>query len=324
MIACFSPDGQRLAYNPSDGGGSTWKDYQDGNRAALKIYEPSADTCRDLAAGSANDTYPMWRGDTLYFLSDRTGTLHLFARDLNSGAIEQLTDFHDFDVQTPSLGPDSIVFERAGVLHALDLGTKKVSELVIQLPDDFRPRHPERRRVEERITAFALSPSGNEAVIEAWGELFQISAGKEVGRNLTESPGVREINPAWSPDGRQVAYLSDRSGEYEFYVRPASSGPETRVTQDGEVYRYGPVWSPDGRRLLYADAARRLWMVGLADKKPMRPAATTWRSHRMESCARSAAAFDYGHRTLRVFRTRKRCPRGGAVVRLPFHRTENG
>lgn len=129
MFACYSPDGQRLAYNPSDGGGSTWKGYQGGNRAALKIYDLSADTCRDLATGSANDTYPMWRGDTLYFLSDRTGTLNLFARDLNSGAVQQLTDFHDFDVQTPSLGPDSIVFERARVLYVLDLGTKKVSEL---------------------------------------------------------------------------------------------------------------------------------------------------------------------------------------------------
>ncbi len=270
MLACFSPDGRRLAYNPSDGGGSTWKGYQGGNRAALKIYDLSADACRDLATGNTNDTYPMWRGDTLYFLSDRTGTVNLFARDLNSGAVQQLTDFCDFDVQTPSLGPDSIVFERAGVLSILDLGTKKVGELAIQLPDDFRPRDPERRRMEERITAFALSPSGNEAVIEAWGELFQISAGKEVGRNLTESPGVREINPAWSPDGRQVAYLSDRTGEYELYVRAASGGPETRVTQDGDVYRYGPVWSPDGRRLLYADAVGRLWMVDLADKKPIR------------------------------------------------------
>jgi tricorn protease len=269
VFACFSPDGRRLAYNPSEGGGSTWKGYRGGRRAALKIYDLDADTCQDVPPGDDNDTEPMWRGDTLYFVSDRTGTRNLFARDLRSGAVRQLTDFHEFDVQSPSLGPDAIAFERAGTLHVLDLATRQVSEPAIGLPGDVQPRRLRRRRVEEKIGAFALSPSGAEAVFEAWGELFVVPAGMAAGRNVTDTPGVREINPAWSPDGRRIAYLSDRSGEYEMYVRPADGGAETRVTRGGYVYRYGPVWSPDGQTLLYADATRRLWMVELSDREPV-------------------------------------------------------
>jgi tricorn protease len=127
---------------------------------------------------------------------------------------------------------------------------------------------PPSRHVERDILNFALAPSGDEAVFEAYGELFAVTAAG-VARNLTDSPGVRETNPVWSPDGRQVAYLSDRTGEFELYVRPADGGPETRLTEDGAVYRYGPIWSPDGRRLLYADASRRLWTVALSDRKPV-------------------------------------------------------
>jgi tricorn protease len=266
---CFSSDGRRLVYTTSEGGGSTWKSYRGGHRAQLRIYDLAADTCRDLPVSDANDTWPMWRGETLYFVSDRAGTRNLFARNLKSGAVQQLTRFGDFDVHSPSLGPDAIVFEKAGGLHVLDLATGKVDELTIQFPNDSRPTKAERRPVKERITGFALSPSGTEAVFEAWGELFVVPAGKETGCNLTDSPGVREMNPAWAPNGRQIAYLSDRAGEYELYLRPAGGGPETRLTLNGNVYRYGPIWSPDGKSLLYSDAARRLWMVTLADKKPI-------------------------------------------------------
>jgi tricorn protease len=268
MLACFSPDGRQLAYNHADGGGSAWKGYRGGRQAALRVYDLARGTCRDLPRGNGNDLYPMWREGTLYFASDRAGAVNLFALDLKTEAIRQLTHFRDFDVRSPSLGPDAIVFERAGALYILDLATEKCQPLPIRLPAGVPQPGPPTRRVEREVLNFALAPSGASAVFEAYGELFAVTAAG-VARNLTDSPGVREIDPAWSPDGRQLAYLSDRTGEHEVYVRPAEGGTETRLTEDGAVHRYGPIWSPDGSRLLYADAARRLWIVARADRKPV-------------------------------------------------------
>jgi tricorn protease len=265
--ACFSPDGRRLAYNPTPG--PLWKGYRGGLHPVIRIYNLARDTCTELPHTEANDTFPMWRGDTLYLASDRDGTVNLFARDLKTQAVRPLTCFRDFDVKSPRLGPDAIVFEQAGRLHVLDLTQEKVRTLEVRLPDGAFPAGPKTRRVEGRVNDFALDPTGAKAVFAAWGELFVVGAGEKAARNVTDSPGVREINPAWSPDGRLLAYLSDRGGEYEVCVRPAAGGPEGRVTRDGSVYRYGPVWSPDGRRLLYSDAARRLWMVSLAERKPV-------------------------------------------------------
>jgi tricorn protease len=269
VFASFSPDGGRLAYNPSDTGTwLNWKGYRGGRRASLRVYDLCKNTCEELPASNANDAFPMWHKDTLYFASDRAGTFNLFALNLKTKAVRQLTHFRDFDVYSPGLGAGAIVFERAGTLHILDLATERCQPLTIRLPPGALPPAPAVRRVETNVSSFALSPSGSAAVFEAYGELFKVTADTGAACNLTDSPGVREINPDWSPDGRQIAYLSDRTGEYEVYMRPAAGGPETRLTTDGSVYWYGPLWSPDGRSILYADANNRLWMVALADKKP--------------------------------------------------------
>src|SRR5713101_3728726 len=118
------------------------------------------------------------------------------------------------------------------------------------------------------VASFAISPSGARAVVEARGNVFTVPAEKGDIRNLTDSSSVHELNPAWSPDGKSIAYLSDKSGEYELYVRPQMGGEEARVTTDGGVYRYGPLWSPDSKKLLYWDKLHRLWTVDIAEKKP--------------------------------------------------------
>src|SRR5262249_7833767 len=83
----------------------------------------------------------------------------------------------------------------------------------------------------------------------------------------TDNSSVHELNPTWSPDGQWIAYLSDKTGEYEVYLRPQLGGDEVRITSDGNMYRYGPTWSPDSKKLLYWDKWHRLWYVGIDDKK---------------------------------------------------------
>ena len=269
-LASFSPDGTALAYNRIEREGATWKRYRGGLQAYVSIYDMANNKYSELPHTDATDFYPMWRGRKIYFASDRSGTVNLFSYDLDSKALKQCTHYSDYDVKAPSLGPDAIVFEQGGVLNIFDLKTEKATPIAITVRSDSAATRPTLQRVESSIAGYGISPSGTRAVFEARGELFSVPAKKGETRNLTKTSGVHEKNPAWSPDGKTIAYFSDKSGEYEIYTRPQDeTGTETRLTFDGKVDRDNLGWTPDSKTLIYSDVAQRLWMISLADKKPV-------------------------------------------------------
>jgi tricorn protease len=268
----FSPDSTKIAYNRIDKEGSPWKwkRYRGGAQSYVSIYDLAAKKYSEIPHEAATDLNPMWIGSKIYFASDRMGTANIFSYDTNSKKIAQLTKYTDYDVKWPSMGPDAIVYEQGGVLNVFDIKTSKATPINIQANSDLPATRPGLRRVENLIQGFGLSPTGTRALFDARGDVFSVPAKKGETRDLTNTPGVREINATWSPDGKYIAYLSDKSGEYELYFRPQDgSGDETRITTDGHVYRFGPVWSPDSKTLLYTDATSRLWTVSIADKKPV-------------------------------------------------------
>src|SRR5207245_1210840 len=165
--------------------------------------------------------------------------------------------------------PEARVSENRGLRYALDLASEKTSKIPMSVASDVITARPEIKSVAARIRTFNLSPSGVRAVFEARGDIVTVPVEHGSARNLTASPGVHELNPVWSPDGKWIAYLSDRTGEYEIYLRPQKGGDEVRVTSDGGVYRYGPLWSPDNKKLLYWDKKLRLWYVDIEKKQPV-------------------------------------------------------
>jgi tricorn protease len=211
----------------------------------------------------------MWHGNTIYFISDRDGVMNLFSYDLGSKEPKKLTNYNEYDIKWPSLGPDAIVYENAGLLYEYSLDSGKVRNIPIEVRAENLQARPELKNVLGNLATMAISPSGVRAVVEARGNVFTIPAEKGDIRNLTGTSNEHALNPAWSPDGKFIAYLSDKSGEYELYLRPQLGGPETRVTSDGGVYRYGPLWSPDSKKLLYWDKLHRLWYVDVSGRKPV-------------------------------------------------------
>ena len=261
----YSADGTRVAFTPISNEFRGWKRYRGGQSPDVWIYDLKANSAEQITDTRAQDMLPVWLGDTIFYVSDRDWTMNLFAYDTRTRRTRKVTNHSDYDVTWPSGSGRELVYEAGGYVYRLDAETGKEERVPIRVFGDFPDTVPYFRNVKENVESFSISPSGVRALFGARGDIYTAPAKEGEVRNLTESQGVREMAPAWSPDGRWVAYLSDRSGEYEIYVRPSDgAGDERRVTSDGDAWRYPAVWSPDSRLLAYGDKKRRLRYVEVA------------------------------------------------------------
>jgi tricorn protease len=271
-LTSYSADGTKIAYNRIFRNFRTWKRYTGGMAQDIWIYDLKANRIEQMPHTEWTDTFPMWHGDTIYFDSDRgpEHRLNLYSYSLSAHEIKQLTHFTDFDVNWPSLGPDAIVFENGGYLYLFDLNSQQEHKLTVYVPGDRDLARKHWANVSSLITDFDISPDGKRAVFTARGDVFTVPAKEGSIRDLTRTPGIREKYVAWSPDGRWVAYMSDRTGEDELYIMPQDGlGQEQRITFDGKMFRLLPLWSPDSKKLVFADKEARLYYVDVSEKKPV-------------------------------------------------------
>jgi tricorn protease len=278
-FGAISPDGKTLAYIPISVDFRTWKRYRGGMNPAIWLFNLETFESKNITGNEAANSLPMWHGSTLYFLSDRDRNkrANIWAYDTKDARFRQITTFADFDVHFPNIGPEEIVFENGGRLYLLNLATEKYSEVNIQVLTDRATLKPHLEDVSKAVHSPGVSPNGKRAVFEARGDIFTVPAEHGVVRNLTRSSGVAERYPAWSPDGKSIAYFSDRSGEYELTLRPADgSGQEQVLTQLGPGFRYSPCWSPDSKKLVFIDQAMRVQLHDLEKKETREIARQLW------------------------------------------------
>ncbi|HEX7639489.1 MAG TPA: S41 family peptidase, partial [Burkholderiaceae bacterium] len=271
-LASYGPDGHTLAYNRIFTNFRTWKRYNGGQAQQLFTYDFDTHASTRLTTWSGTSTSPMWVGRKVYYLSDQDAhrRFNLWELDLDTRKTRELTRFTDFDIDFPAAGDGAIAFQQAGRLWRLDLADDSLHEVPVHLPDDnprMRPRVADvRAQLRDADPAgqvdFALAPNGRRTLFSARGDVFSVPTGDGATRNLTATPGIDEDHPAWSPDGRTVAYTTDAGGAaQQVAIRPALGGPETVLTHFRTGYLYGPVFSPDGRTLAFSDGEHRLWTV---------------------------------------------------------------
>jgi tricorn protease len=261
-LSSYSPDGKKIAFNRNSRESRTWKRYKGGMAQDVWVYDFDTNNSEKITDWEGSDNFPMWHGDKIYFNSDRTGRLQIWVHDLATGEQRQVTSHDEYDVKNPSLGPDAIVYENGGWLYVLDLNTEETRKVTVSLFSDNALTRATIKDVGDRIGGGNLSPGGNRAVFDARGDIFTVPAEKGNIRNLTATPGIREREAVWSPDGKHVAYLSDRTGEYEIWVRPADGkGEEKQLTKGSKTYKMMLDWSPDSKHIAVSDAAMNLWIV---------------------------------------------------------------
>src|SRR5213078_4766196 len=208
------------------------------------------------------DTLPMWIGNVIYFLSDRDHTINLYAYRVDTRQVTQLTHHDDFDIMTASAGADAVVYEQAGYIYLVDAQSGKAQRLDIQVTGDLPWARPQFKKVVTMIRNSALSPTGVRAAFEARGDIFTVPAEKGDYRNLTQSPGAHDRSPAWSPDGAQLAWLSDASGEYQLMLGdPLGVAPPRAIALPSTAFFSDPAWSPDGTQILLQDNHSNLWTI---------------------------------------------------------------
>lgn len=262
----LSPDGQKVFYSPLFRDFRTWKRYQGGWAQDLYVFDRKSGTARQITSDPRTDRDPMWLGNKLYFVSDRSDYLNLYVTDPQGGEARALTAFKGQDVRWPSDdGDHRIVFELDGALAVVDVTTGSVTPLAITVPDDGTRWRPETVDASRAIEDYDLSPDAERLVITARGDVFSAPASEGLTRNLTRTPGVHERETAWSPDGKWIAYVSDASGEEEVHVIPADgSAPAVAVTKGIRTRYLHPVWSPDSRKLAVSDKNRKIFIIDRA------------------------------------------------------------
>ncbi|MBI4166997.1 MAG: PD40 domain-containing protein [Acidobacteria bacterium] len=269
----YSPDGSRLAYVPIEQWQRAWKRYRGGQTKPIWIANLSDSSVEvEIPRNNSNDFNPMWVSDTVYFLSDRSGPVTLFAYNTKSKQVKQVVENKGLDIKSASAGPGAIVYEQFGTLHVLDLNSSRDQNLDIRLTGDLAEVRPHFKKIEpKRIRSATISPTGARALFATRGEILTVPAEKGDIRNLTNSTSVVERDPAWSPDGKSIAYFSDESGEYVLHIRDQSWLGEVQKIGLGNpsTFYYSPIWSPDSKKVAYTDKRLKVCYVDLEKKAPI-------------------------------------------------------
>lgn len=266
-FASISPDGKKLAYNRVFREFRTWKRYRGGQADDIWIYDFQSKKIENITNNPAQDIIPMWFGNKIYFLSDRDHTMNLFSYDLATKQTKKVTNFAQYDVKFPSVGTDFIAFENGGFVYLLDPNTDKYEKVPIEIAEDFPTIRPQFKNVKEQIFSFDISPDGVRALFNARGEVFTVPAEKGNIRNITKSPDIHDRNPVWSPDGKWLAYISDKTGETEVFIAKPDGSEQIQLTNGAKSYRYFVKWSPDSKKLLCTDKLMELYIIDVETKK---------------------------------------------------------
>lgn len=262
----LSPDGSRAAYCPIFRDFRQWKRYKGGMAQDVWIYNLATDESEKITDWIGTDNAPMWYQDRIYFNSDRMGRLNLYCYDLKTKETRAVTNFTDYDVRWPSLGPDAIIFEKGGYLYVMDLPAEQVRKITIELTSDQTWMRPEYVSVSDNVNEFDLSPDGKRAIFRARGDLFSVPAKSGNTRNLTNTSNANEREPQWSPDGKWVVAISDETGEDELFLYAHDGTSKERLTTDGYCWRYSPQWSPDSKKIVFSDKNLAVYSIDVATK----------------------------------------------------------
>ncbi|MGA7921507.1 MAG: PDZ domain-containing protein [Candidatus Acidiferrales bacterium] len=268
----YRSDGKYIAYRPTPHPFGNWSHYRGGTSPRIWIANLADSSVVKLPHEDWNDFNPLWVGDSIYFLSDRNGPYALFVYDTQSKSESQVIENKGLPIKSADSGPGAIVYEQFGSLHLYDLSSHSEHPVQVRIAADLVEVRAHFEKVTKQINHSSISPTGVRALFEAHGEILTVPAEKGDIRDITNSSAVADRDPAWSPDGKWIAYFSDESGEYALHLRMQNGLGEVRKINLGNPpsFFYGPTWSPDSKKIAYTDKRLNLWYVDTEKGTPVK------------------------------------------------------
>lgn len=264
----YSPDGNQLAYNKVFREFRTWKYYKGGMADEIWIHDFATKATKKITDNKTQDIFPMWFGDEIYFCSDRDRTMNLFSYNLKTNATRKVTNYTEYDIKFPSAGDNRIAYENGGYIYIFDIKTQTSTKVPVQIADDLNTSRNELKDATLFLGSVNPSPDGNRIVVTGRGDIFSVPVKEGISRNLTSSSNAHDREGFWSPDGKWIAYLSDKSDEYEIYiVKQDGSEPAIKLTSGADTYKFTIQWSPDSKKIMWNDKMLRLQYVDIDSKK---------------------------------------------------------
>jgi len=264
----FSPDGNKLAYNRIFREFRTWKHYRGGMADDVWIHDFNTHETKAITDHPGQDIIPMWKDHSVYFVSDRDWRMNIYRYDMESEELSKITHFEEYDVKFPSMGQNQLVFENGGYLYRMNLENHQPQRVPVKISNDQLASREEIVDASKKIQDAGLSPKGKRIAFSARGDVFSVPAKEGITYNLTESSGNHDREARWSPNGEHVAYISDKSGEYEIYLQDQQGDQKpVRLTHHGSTYKYDLTWSPDSKKIMWSDAEFRLKYVDVQSQE---------------------------------------------------------
>ncbi|MDL2228533.1 PDZ domain-containing protein [Bacteroidales bacterium OttesenSCG-928-K03] len=264
----YSPDGKQMAINRVMREFRTWKYYKGGMADDVWIFDIESGETTNITNNVAQDIFPMWYGDKIFFCSDRDRVMNIFCYNVKTKSTHKVTKFDNYDVKFPSAGNKEMIFENGGYLYTLDPNTEKLTKMNITINEDFATGRNKMKDASKNIGSIDISPDGSRLVIVGRGDVYTVPAKSGITRNITESSNAHDRNASWSPDGKYIAYISDMNGEFEIYIQEQDGLKEpVKLTDNTGTYIFNLQWSPDSKKILYSDKMMRLKYVDVDTKK---------------------------------------------------------
>lgn len=259
-----NPDGSTYAYNRLSAEGATWKRYRGGLQSWISFYDTSTGRYWEMKHDRSAQLWPMWVDGRVFYVNDSDGIRNLYVYNPKDNTSKQVTKFDEYDISSPSTGSGKIVYARDGHLWLFDVASAKTEQVKVQILSDLPETRGQVVSLAQIPSDVTISPSGVRVAVEARGEIFSVPTKEGLTRNISNTPGARERYPRWSPDGKWILFASDKSGEYEFFLRKSDlSEPAKLVASSAGAFPMQPTWAPDSKKFMFPDSEFRLNIVNI-------------------------------------------------------------